>query len=156
MTSLEGWLDVMFSAMDITDRDKQPARNQNPAAALYFIAFISVVVFFIINIAIGVIVEKFNQTSGRGLLTEKQKQMKDTLLTVVTQYQPPPLQRPRVGLRSFFYNVPSPSICVTLLIPSICVTFLIPDVAGRAPSALRTFHHGSHRVQFCDDGMRIL
>lgn len=62
LTSLEGWPDIMYQAVDATDYDLAPERDVNPAAALYFIGFITVVVFFFLNLFVGVIFMKFQQS----------------------------------------------------------------------------------------------
>ncbi len=60
MSSLEGWLDVMYSCMDAAGEDLQPVENYNVSACLFLVIFICIGPFFVLNIVIGVIIEKFN------------------------------------------------------------------------------------------------
>ena len=43
------WIDAMHSAMDSTGIDSQPSLNASPYYALYFVVFIIVGVFFLMN-----------------------------------------------------------------------------------------------------------
>lgn len=61
VSTLEGWTDVMYSCMDAAGEDKQPVKDHNPAQALFIVVYISVCPFFVLNMVIGVIIEKFNQ-----------------------------------------------------------------------------------------------
>ena len=47
--------------MDATGIDKQPEREHNFAAYLYFVIFITLGSFFILNLFIGVIIDNFNR-----------------------------------------------------------------------------------------------
>lgn len=122
VSSLEGWLDVMYSCMDATGVGLQPVQDNNPLACLYICAFICLGPFFVLNIVVGVIIEKFNQVSGRGILTDEQKQYKDTLMSVVTSDSSPIMKRPgktSIGIRQWCYDVvtsPSFENAVMLLI----------------------------------------
>jgi hypothetical protein len=62
LSSLECWPDIMFQGVDATDFDKAPKKDMNPAAALYFMVFITVVVFFFMNLFVGIIFMKFHQS----------------------------------------------------------------------------------------------
>lgn len=53
MASLEGWSDVMYRGADTTDIDKQPINNDNSAMNIFFILFIVVGCFFMLNLLIG-------------------------------------------------------------------------------------------------------
>ncbi|GFH11377.1 EF-hand domain-containing protein [Haematococcus lacustris] len=78
MASLEGWSDVMHQAGDATGPEQQPVRDANIYISLLCILFIVVGSFFIINMIIGVTIDKFNrmkqEQGGSILLTEQQKQ----------------------------------------------------------------------------------
>eukprot|EP00730_Choanoeca_flexa_P002876 TRINITY_DN11215_c0_g1_i2.p1 TRINITY_DN11215_c0_g1~~TRINITY_DN11215_c0_g1_i2.p1 ORF type:complete len:973 (+),score=264.15 TRINITY_DN11215_c0_g1_i2:187-2919(+) len=59
VSTLEGWIDVMHSAMDCTGEHLAPERNHNPAAALFFVVYIVVVAFFMLNIFVGYVIITF-------------------------------------------------------------------------------------------------
>lgn len=59
--SLEMWPDRMFEAIDAVGNDLVPKLNNNKAVSLLFIIFIFLTSFFIMNLFISVIVDKFNE-----------------------------------------------------------------------------------------------
>ena len=91
VAGLEMWLDVMYSAMDggSCARDArgvkdfpfgcQPQQEENATAAWFFVLFILVGVFIVMNLFVGAVVDKFNElkeANGGGALlkTEEQQQ----------------------------------------------------------------------------------
>ena len=50
----------MYNGIDAIDVDVQPVRNANEAKLIYFISFIVIVSFFILNMFVGIIVENFH------------------------------------------------------------------------------------------------
>lgn len=58
MASLEGWSDVMYAASDMTAAGQQPVRDANQYIALFFIIFIVLGSFFMLNLIIGVSIDK--------------------------------------------------------------------------------------------------
>jgi hypothetical protein len=67
-----GWLQPLYSAMDITDIDKQPSRDNSPGFALYFMFFIFIGANFMLKIFVGIIVGMFRKFSGTALYTDAQ------------------------------------------------------------------------------------
>ena len=61
----EGWLDVMYQAMDRTGVGLQPVRNNAPINALYFITFIIIGNIFILNLFVGIVIDKFNRLKDK-------------------------------------------------------------------------------------------
>jgi voltage-gated sodium channel type IX alpha len=59
--SLEMWPDIMFAAIDSVKIDSVPKINNNPGIAILYIIYIFVTTFFIMNMFISVIVDKFNE-----------------------------------------------------------------------------------------------
>ena len=57
----EGWLDVMWNAVDAKEVDFEPVFENRPSSMLYFVAFIIVGALFILNMFVGVVVNTFNQ-----------------------------------------------------------------------------------------------
>jgi hypothetical protein len=66
ISTLEMWPDMMFAAIDATEIDTSPKENYNFAmVAIVFILYIFVTTFFIMNLFISVIVDKFNEEIRR-------------------------------------------------------------------------------------------
>ncbi|KAK3250718.1 Caveolin-2 [Cymbomonas tetramitiformis] len=61
MATLEGWLPPMYSGIDAAGDEKQPVRDHNPPMALVFVLFIVVGSFFVLNLFVGVTIDKFNE-----------------------------------------------------------------------------------------------
>ena len=104
VSTLQGWVAVMHSCVDITDVDLQPRQDASFLNVIVIVAAVFFNGFFILNIYAAVIIEKFNQISGAGMLTEAQKKFKDTCLFVTTQEIEPPKDNRRKGMRAVVYN----------------------------------------------------
>jgi hypothetical protein len=61
VSSLEGWPDIMYQAVDVTGVDKGPKLDNSPANAYYFVGFILIGTFFFLNFFIGVLFLKYNE-----------------------------------------------------------------------------------------------
>ncbi|CAG5097992.1 Oidioi.mRNA.OKI2018_I69.XSR.g15322.t1.cds [Oikopleura dioica] len=61
LSSKDGWVQIMYNGIDAYEVDKQPVRNHNPWMLLYFISFLLIVAFFVLNMFVGVVVENFHR-----------------------------------------------------------------------------------------------
>ena len=73
MMSTEGWLEVMWSAVDSTKVNQMPLRNNNPFFILFFSIFMIIGSLFILNLFVGVVINTFN--------IEKEKLSRNAQLT---------------------------------------------------------------------------
>jgi hypothetical protein len=78
ISTTEGWTELMWAAVDSTGIDMQPIRNNNAAWIFFFITFMLVASYMVMNLFVGVVIENFNrmrlQHSGMStLLTEEQQ-----------------------------------------------------------------------------------
>jgi hypothetical protein len=76
ISSLEGWPDIMYNAVDGTEYELAPEKDKNPFAAYYFIVFILIGSFFFLNLFIAVVYYNFKKSNGEefafnGLMTLK-------------------------------------------------------------------------------------
>ena len=55
------WLDVMYAGMDTTGLDKQPVRDFEKTRGIFFVVVIIVCCFFMLNLFVGVTIDKFVQ-----------------------------------------------------------------------------------------------
>ncbi len=62
VSSLEGWNNIMYFAVDGTDPEHAPVKNNAPWAAYYFVGFILIGSFFFLNLFIAVIFDNFNKS----------------------------------------------------------------------------------------------
>jgi len=61
LSSKDGWVDIMYHGLDAVGIDKQPKQNYNEWRLLYFISFLLLVGFFVLNMFVGVVVENFHR-----------------------------------------------------------------------------------------------
>ncbi|KAJ8283607.1 hypothetical protein COCON_G00024570 [Conger conger] len=61
LASKDGWVDIMYHGLDAVGIDQQPSINNNPWMLLYFISFLLIVSFFVLNMFVGVVVENFHK-----------------------------------------------------------------------------------------------
>lgn len=89
MTTTEGWMTVMLAGVDATEIDMQPIPNYREGWVFFFIAFILVGTFFVMQLFVGVVIENFNKMKekldGTYLLSATQREwlvINDTMLTL--------------------------------------------------------------------------
>ncbi|XP_030839908.1 voltage-dependent T-type calcium channel subunit alpha-1I isoform X5 [Strongylocentrotus purpuratus] len=61
LASKDGWVDIMYNGIDAVGIDQQPQRDHNEWLILYFISFLLIVGFFVLNMFVGVVVENFHK-----------------------------------------------------------------------------------------------
>ncbi|XP_040539371.1 voltage-dependent T-type calcium channel subunit alpha-1H isoform X1 [Gallus gallus] len=61
LSSKDGWVNIMYDGLDAVGIDQQPIQNHNPWMLLYFISFLLIVSFFVLNMFVGVVVENFHK-----------------------------------------------------------------------------------------------
>jgi hypothetical protein len=61
VSSLEGWPDIMYQYMDSTEINQGPIYNNNLYVPLFFIVFIFIGSYFLLNFFIGVLFLNYNQ-----------------------------------------------------------------------------------------------
>ncbi|XP_062859150.1 voltage-dependent T-type calcium channel subunit alpha-1G [Trichomycterus rosablanca] len=61
LASKDGWVDIMYDGLDAVGVNQQPIMNYNPWMLLYFISFLLIVAFFVLNMFVGVVVENFHK-----------------------------------------------------------------------------------------------
>ncbi|KAK5873367.1 hypothetical protein PBY51_018415 [Eleginops maclovinus] len=61
LASKDGWVNIMYHGLDAVGIDQQPLTNNSPWMLLYFISFLLIVSFFVLNMFVGVVVENFHK-----------------------------------------------------------------------------------------------
>jgi hypothetical protein len=59
LASQDNWEYAMFAGMDAQSRDLAPVVNVNPVISLYYIAFMVVGSFFVVQLFVGVFIDTF-------------------------------------------------------------------------------------------------
>ena len=63
--TFEGWLGPLDAALDSTGVGKQPVFMNRPAAAAFFVAFLLIGGFFVMNVFTGVVIDNYNRLKDR-------------------------------------------------------------------------------------------
>lgn len=61
LASKDGWVSIMYTGLDAVGIDQQPQQNYNEWRLIYFISFLLLVGFFVLNMFVGVVVENFHK-----------------------------------------------------------------------------------------------
>ncbi|KRX07619.1 hypothetical protein PPERSA_11168 [Pseudocohnilembus persalinus] len=81
ISTTEGWVDMMWNGADAVGIDYQPQQNYRKGWVLFYVFFIIVSSFFIMNLFAGIVVDSFNQEKdkigGISLLSKEQRQWID-------------------------------------------------------------------------------
>ncbi|GLD95008.1 hypothetical protein PINS_up003633 [Pythium insidiosum] len=78
LTTTEGWVTIMLAGVDATKIDMQPIPNYREEWAFFFITFILVGTFFVMQLFVGVVIDNFNRMKekleGTHLLSVTQRE----------------------------------------------------------------------------------
>nr|AEF59076.1 putative voltage-dependent cation channel [Monosiga brevicollis] len=111
VATFEGWMEIMEAAVDAQGVDKQPQRETQFEAYIFFVVFIIFGGFFTLNLFIGVIIDTFNRLKaelkeGRNLfLTEGQQQFITQLQSALRAKPKRRYERPQRRWRGWCYDV---------------------------------------------------
>ena len=91
----DGYNNILVDAMSVTEKDRQPRPMANPGAFFYFMAFIMVCAFCLLNLYVGVVFYQFSRIrllsqTGSAFLTSNQ-QVKASPIETATLAIPHPL-----------------------------------------------------------------
>jgi len=75
--SFDGWVDVMWNSVNAVGEDDQPVPNHAPALCLYYVTFLIVGNFFVLNLFIGVIVDSFNNSAAGIMVMDNTKKAEE-------------------------------------------------------------------------------
>jgi hypothetical protein len=82
ISTTEGWVDLMYAAVDATGIDMQPRLNMNYGYIYFFVLFIIAGNFFALNLFVGVMIDNFEKTKKAqrkeffGMTAEQQEWVK--------------------------------------------------------------------------------
>ena len=92
MATLEMWPDFMYNSVDATAVDARWVRDNAMGFAGYFVVYVLVGAFFVVNLFVGVVIDTFSNISaaneGRVLMTEGQQRYVDQM-KILLKSRPP-------------------------------------------------------------------
>lgn len=84
MMSTEGWVHVMWNAVDATEVHQVPRRDNSPGFVGFFILFMIIGSLFILNLFVGVVINTFNvekeKLSNNNKMTDLQKEYVEVMI----------------------------------------------------------------------------
>jgi len=69
VVSFDGWVDIMYTGVSAKEKYVEPEDNYAPASCMFFIIFLVIGNFFVLNLFVGVIVDSFNN-SAAGIMAQ--------------------------------------------------------------------------------------
>ena len=82
----EGWIDIMWRAVDTTQIHQVPRRDNNLSYIAFFMLFLIICGLFIVNLFVGVVINTFNsekdKLSHNNLLTDLQTEYCNVIIKV--------------------------------------------------------------------------
>ena len=129
MATLEGWLEIMYHGADTTEIDLQPIRDNNPYYCLFFAFFIIVGSFFVMNLFVGVTIDKFNEMKEKQeksvfLIDEQQSWVTIQRLLVGIRLKKT-ANRPLNRMRNFIYDIVTSRRFESLILTLIMVNIVV-------------------------------
>ncbi|CAM9436934.1 unnamed protein product [Chrysoparadoxa australica] len=100
ISTTEGWVDVMYAAIDQRGIDMQPIKNWNELPWIgFFVTFMIFGAFFIMNLFVGVIIDNFNRIkSSKGAVFQTKEQEEwQKMQRIVQKIKPKRVYKPPKG-----------------------------------------------------------
>jgi hypothetical protein len=104
VASLDGWSETLYNAMDITHVNQQPVRDNSPWNALFFIVFVIVGSFYVMNLIVGVIIQRIYEHRGIALLTIDQRNWMLVKSEIIVTQPTPLLQAPTNRFKAVIFH----------------------------------------------------
>ncbi|XP_078484779.1 sodium channel protein 1 brain-like [Ciona intestinalis] len=136
VATFEGWIEIMADASDIMGPQIQPRREASKYYLIYFVIFVLVGSFFILNLIVGVIIESFQKlrkqtdtsSAVEALLTDNQKNFYKTMRTMLNRKPKKTISPPRNRWQLRIFNLVTHSrfeLAVFLLILMNMITLMM-------------------------------
>jgi hypothetical protein len=111
IASTEGWIDMMWIGVDSRGIGQQPSKDYQLFWSLFYIGFIVVGSFFIMNLFAGVVVDSFNsereKIGGVSLMTPQQKNWIDLQKRILAVHCIKKYHIPKSGFRGWLHKATS-------------------------------------------------
>ncbi|XP_060059711.1 voltage-dependent T-type calcium channel subunit alpha-1G isoform X3 [Erinaceus europaeus] len=171
LASKDGWVDIMYDGLDAVGVDQQPIMNHNPWMLLYFISFLLIVAFFVLNMFVGVVVENFHKCRQHQEEEEarrreekrlrrlekkrrsKEKQMADLMLDDVIASRSSASAAPEAQCKPYYSDYSRFRLLVHHLCTSHYLDLFITGVIGLNVVTMAMEHY--QQPQILDEALKI-
>jgi hypothetical protein len=114
ITTTEGWVDVMYAAVDNMGKDMQHKRDANLGNIAFFLLFMLIGAFFVMELFVGVVIDNFNRLrekkGGNIFMTEEQEAWAKTQAFIMKIKPEKKIKKPEGAFSSWCYNLVMPNI----------------------------------------------
>ncbi|XP_050328266.1 uncharacterized protein LOC126758195 isoform X4 [Bactrocera neohumeralis] len=164
LSSRDGWVNIMYTGLDAVGEDMQPIVNYNEWRLLYFIAFILLVGFFVLNMFVGVVVENFHRCREEQEKEEKIRRAAKRALQMEKKRKrmhEPPYYINYSPTRMFVHNVVTSKyfdLAIAAVIGLNVVTMALEYYGMKEPLiyALKVFNYFFTAVFILEASMKVL
>ncbi|KAG1673046.1 Voltage-dependent T-type calcium channel subunit alpha-1I [Nymphon striatum] len=172
LSSKDGWVNIMYNGLDAVGIDQQPQENYNEWRLLFFISFLLLVGFFVLNMFVGVVVENFHRCREEQEKEEKARRAAKRARKMEKKRRSM-LQRLKLGMREtkYYESYSRPRLFIHSIVTSKYFDLAIAAVIGlnvvtmalefyKMPAelsyALRVFNYFFTAVFILEAAMKIL
>eukprot|EP00755_Sulcionema_specki_P015559 Sspe_Gene.59734::Locus_32834_Transcript_1_1_Confidence_1.000_Length_6014::g.59734::m.59734/K04851/CACNA1D; voltage-dependent calcium channel L type alpha-1D len=101
LASLEGWVEILHIGMDSVSHEEAPRMNNRPMVAIYFVLFILLGGYFVVNLFVSALVDAFQEQrqAGTGPMSKEQQDWVAVQKVLMRHVKAPILVDPVTGLR---------------------------------------------------------
>ena len=115
ITTTEGWVDVMYAAVDNLGQDMNHRRDEQLGNIAYFILFMLIGAFFVMELFVGVVIDNFNtlredKGGGNIFMTEEQEEWAKTQAFIMKIKPEKKVHAPKGAFNLWCYNFVMPGI----------------------------------------------
>ncbi|XP_037379354.1 sodium channel protein type 7 subunit alpha [Talpa occidentalis] len=125
VATFNGWMDIMYAAVDSVGISRQPRFEDNSYMYCYFINFIIIGLFLPLSMLIGAIVSNFNkhkikQGGSNFFITAQQKKQYRALKRLMYEDSQKPVPRPRNKFQGLIYDLVTSQVFNIIVMILIC------------------------------------
>ncbi|XP_077988400.1 sodium channel protein 1 brain-like isoform X2 [Glandiceps talaboti] len=132
VATFEGWMEVMQDSVDCRGTEKQPSREANLPAYMFYFVFIVCGSFFTLNLFIGVIIDNFNVLKKKYegdstldmFLTNSQRNYYQTMRRLGQKKPTKQIKRPTNKVSAFFYDITTSNKFEIAIVLLICLNMI--------------------------------
>uniref|UniRef100_A0A7S4PLT5 Uncharacterized protein n=2 Tax=Guillardia theta TaxID=55529 RepID=A0A7S4PLT5_GUITH len=129
MSTTEGWMDVMFAAVDVVAPGITPIPNENPWFAIYCVLHIILGAFVLLNLIVAEVIKNYVRIKGANdgitpFITPEQQEWREMRRIIFSMKPIKRVTGPANKFRNFFFNVCNNKYFEYFITASICLNVL--------------------------------
>ncbi|XP_069779389.1 voltage-dependent T-type calcium channel subunit alpha-1G [Narcine bancroftii] len=153
LASKDGWVDIMYDGLDAVGVDQQPIMNHNPWMLLYFISFLLIVAFFVLNMFVGVVVENFHKCRKHQEVEEAKRREEKRLRRMEKKRRSKEKQLAEAQCKPYYSDYPPPRLFIHKMCTSHYLDLFISIVIGLNVITMAMEHYRQPKI--LDEALKI-